>query len=169
MGFSIKAGGVWKDGTPHVRIGGTWKIPDALYVRVGGVWKEIYASDPVDFSAASYTADTTKASTAQVAIQFKSDGGIDALQTAGIGSIGTWVTGTFTASDYEIRLVKSGGTETLSSAWTDLSTSPFYTFIASTPDTALTWFGTAEIRNATTLAVLDTASITLTAENTTPA
>jgi hypothetical protein len=168
MGFSIKAGGAWKDGAPFVRIGGTWKTPDALYVRVGGVWKNIYTPDPVGFSAAAYSADTTTAGAAQVAIQFKADGDIDALQTAGIGKIGTWVTGTFTASDYEIRLVKSGGTETLSTAWTDLSTSPSYTFTAGTAGATKIWSGTAEIRNATTLVVIDTATINLTAENTSP-
>tara|TARA_R110002167_G_C12706946_1_gene654971 strand:- start:4386 stop:4892 length:507 start_codon:yes stop_codon:yes gene_type:complete len=168
MGFSIKAGGVWKDGAPFVRIGGTWKTPDALYVRVGGVWKNIYTPYPVEFSAAAYFADTTTAGAAQVAIQFKADGDIDALQTGGISKIGTWVAGTFTASDYEIRLVKSGGTETLSTVWTALSTSPFYSFTADTAGATKIWSGTAEIRNATTLVVIDTATINLTAENTSP-
>jgi len=37
----VKTGGVWKETTTYVKVGGTWTLPIASFVKDGGVWKRI--------------------------------------------------------------------------------------------------------------------------------
>lgn len=166
MGFSVKAGGTWKDGTPYVRVGGTWKQPDSLYVKVGGVWKEIYASLAPAFTSKPYDLASfgLGSTNLQVAIQFNTDKNVNGLASGNQSVIGTWGDTALTSSDYELRMVKTTGTETLATGWLNLSTSPLYIFAAN-QDLRI-WSGTAEIRKVGTTNVIDSVSVTLEADAT---
>lgn len=52
-GVKINVAGVWKDTTPHINVGGTWKTPDAVHINVGGVWKEVWVNGPTVIVAAT--------------------------------------------------------------------------------------------------------------------
>lgn len=38
----IKQSDVWEEAVPQIKVSGTWKIPNAVYVKVSGTWKQIY-------------------------------------------------------------------------------------------------------------------------------
>lgn len=39
--MKVKVNNTWKDGIPHVRVGGRWKKAIAEWVKVGGKWKKV--------------------------------------------------------------------------------------------------------------------------------
>ena len=43
MAQYINVDGVWKEFTPSIKVGDTWKPVNAGYINVDGVWKEFYA------------------------------------------------------------------------------------------------------------------------------
>ena len=40
IGIKVKVEGVWKFGTPLVKVNNTWKTVIKIYVKVDGVWRE---------------------------------------------------------------------------------------------------------------------------------
>lgn len=40
IGIKVKAG-VWKSGTPLVKVNNTWKAVNKLYIKVDGVWQVV--------------------------------------------------------------------------------------------------------------------------------
>lgn len=97
--------------------------------------------------------------------RMSSDGDAYRGDTAGVfTSIFTWLTGLGAASDYEVRWTTVSGTLTggTDGAWESLGTTRNWTRnrTSDTPGTT-TVVGTVEIRNASTLVVLASATITI--------
>ena len=69
MAQYINVDGVWKEFTPSIKVGDTWKPVNAGYINVDGVWKEFYAlsvpEEPVieTFVTLGYTTAVSAAST----------------------------------------------------------------------------------------------------------
>lgn len=74
-GIKARIGGVWKDLTPSIKVGGVWKTPDAVHIRVGGVWKEVWSGLSVQLPVISL-AGYSEGWDAHSGIQFRSNGDI---------------------------------------------------------------------------------------------
>jgi hypothetical protein len=93
-GVKINVSGVWKDTTPHINVGGTWKTPDKVHINVGGVWKECWVSltiPTVSLSSANVSHTTAFTTYAQVqynnnGIEYSNSGGLNNYNT----SRGNW-------------------------------------------------------------------------------
>lgn len=100
MPFSVRQGGVWKDGEVWVRQGGTWKRGE-LWVRQGGAWKlgatvVSYTPAPGTYSASTqYTVTYTVTATEAVTWTFSLPANVTADRAS--GTSGTSVTFTLNA------------------------------------------------------------------------
>jgi len=164
MTFKRTSGGASIDLTTSAnrRESGTWKPIDLVRRRSGGAWtiawQRINLSDLAAFS-------TTFIGTATARYNVKSDGTI--FGTSGnntTSQLGTWLT-FGTASNYEVRATVVSGT--LSSgttgSWLDLASDREWT-VAQVTVGINTAVITVEIRNASTLVVVDSATIEIEAE-----
>lgn len=98
-------------------------------------------------------------------ITFKSDGTVWVNEGTNTYRY-TWKTGSGTGSDYEIRVTPTGGSpggfsSGSTGTWLSLSSNRAWTRGSSTSGGLLTVIATYEIRDATSLVVLASASITL--------
>lgn len=117
--------------------------------------------------AATLVATTySRIGTTPAQLQFNSDGFAYANTTGSLVQQYQWLTGSGTASDYEVRSTVTGGspgsftTDPSAGTWLALSTSRTWER-ASTASFDRNVIATYEIRDASTLTVLATASITL--------
>ncbi len=51
MSQKVKIGGVWKDAGPYLKLGGSWKVPQAIYNKVNGEWKNSFLAGGVNDSS----------------------------------------------------------------------------------------------------------------------
>jgi uncharacterized delta-60 repeat protein len=76
MSQKVKVGGVWKDARPYLKVGGSWKVPQAIYNKFNGEWKNSFLAGGVnDSSFTTYDVYTGINSNAN-SIAIKSDGKI---------------------------------------------------------------------------------------------
>lgn len=104
-------------------------------------------------------------SNASVAFSTDSDGGVYGTQVGVFGFQYTWRTGTGVSADYDVRATETSGTVSSGTvgSWLNLATDQTWTKTRNTVGSSAVTL-TVEIRDAATLAVLDTATVTLTAE-----
>ena len=163
MTLKRMSGGAWTDiATTRKRMsGGAWVDIDVIKRRLGSVWvnvwqsinitdQNLYFSRPVDTATTGY--------------RLNSSGIVESRAVTTYATLETWLTAG-TASNYEVRATVTSGT--LSSgttgSWLNLGTAREWTVARATVGTKQAIF-TVEIRNATTLAVVDAAQVTLEAE-----
>lgn len=53
MTHQVKIAGVWRQATPHIKVGGVWKTPLSGWAKVAGVWKNTFMAGGVYDSAFS--------------------------------------------------------------------------------------------------------------------
>jgi hypothetical protein len=135
----------------------------------GNVLRTVWEAVTFLITGGTYTHATGGVATATVAYQLNSSGKEQyRLGTSGgFTDIGNWVVPNGAASQYEVRATLTSGTFTSGTAgsWLALTSTRTWT----TQQVSLgskTTSATIEIRNATTLAIVATGSITLLADNT---
>jgi len=109
----VRDGALWRNcsagvGEIHVRHSGVWRHPVEAFVRDGSVWRRFYARGILSLSSGSNIARNTDIApyTGTAGFDWLNSGGLYRTQKTGSGLINTatdWVTGAFTASDYEFQ------------------------------------------------------------------
>jgi len=180
MPIHVNVGGVWKEvAGVHINVGGVWKECDDVPINVGGVWKTgLLSSEPVNVPDPITFNHDAPGSTIYSGVYFRSDGSIDDIG-GGAATYNQKYTGSWhadepgaTGADYDIRCASlTSGTFTNSAAsvgtWVSLGTDRRWRNSISSkfsPDTKSTT-AEFEIRDATTLVVLASFTVTVTAEN----
>jgi hypothetical protein len=162
MAIWIGAGGVWKKiPTPSTGAGGAWKKLTGAWIGAGGAWKKFFA--PITLLSGNYTRLTN----APASYIVNSDGNIYAPSGLAIVSQYSW-SGGASPSGYEVRVDVtsgsfSGGNST--GAWLNCGTTRQWDRGAAL-NTFQTVSFTVQIRDASSLTVLASASITLTCDRT---
>lgn len=166
MTAHVGVSGAWKQvASLAVGVSGAWKTVASGWVGVGGVWKQFYASLVIALPA-TITENKLVAfpGTANATMAFNSDG----TYAAGDGTpSGNWATpgSVGIGTGYDIRWSTVSGTLTTGTAgtWQSLSSNRTYGRDRSGVGSAQA-VGTVEIRDASTLVVLTTSTVTLYAE-----
>lgn len=164
MDMHVRDGGVWKAVKKlWVKDGGTWKQVQKAHVRDGGTWKQFLAYIAASITNQSLADLVLDPADASVTYRLGSDGDVYESNTLGTVSLETWLDGG-SSSDFEVRATLNSGT--LSSgatgSWLSLSSDREWSVTRTTLGSASAEL-LIEIRNATTQAVLTSATITLTA------
>jgi|JI9StandDraft_1071089.scaffolds.fasta_scaffold41208_4 hypothetical protein len=166
MPFQRRDTGAWVDiaTTRKRRDTGAWVNLDLVRRRSGGAWTVIWQSIIINNQSINRTAGA--ATTA--GYRLNTSGIAEKLEGASYTTLETWLGSPgYASSSYEARATLQSG-DPLSSGtvgtWQALSSSREWQQQATLPGTTLTSTLLIEIRNATTLAVVDTATITLTSE-----
>ena len=165
-GISVGVGGVWKTmNNLSIGVGGVWKQVQKVSVGVGGVWKDAWTYLTVAVTATISELVTEISPTdAQCTLTVANTGSLTTSLGAGDQ---TWLTAG-SASQVDVRLSQvsltgagSMGGSALAT-WLNCGTSRVWTLTNTDNSFSTSTFtGTLEFRDATTLAVLDTASVTL--------
>lgn len=157
---SVKDGGTWKTGTAYVKDGGTWK---AWLVGAGGGGPGPGGSVAIsDQSPYTYNITPTS-STAEYSL--KNDGVAQYIDSVGTTPIsGEWLV-SGSAADFEVRATATSGTLTYGTtgSWESLGTTRAWGVTRTTIGIKSCTL-TIEIRRASDGVVLDSATITLSAE-----
>ena len=163
MTLKRMSGGAWTDiTTTRKRMsGGAWIDIDVIKRRLGGVWVVIWQSINITDQNLYFS---RPAGTATTGYRLNSSGIAESKEVTTYVTLETWLTAG-TASNYEARATVTSGALSSGTAgsWLNLGTSREWTVAQATVGTNQAIF-TVEIRNATTLAVVDAAQITLEAE-----
>jgi hypothetical protein len=169
MTIKVGSSSSWKTMTNmKVGVGGSWKQVQKIMVGVGGAWKTAWTYLTVSvFSPISDFDSSTQPADASASLTVNSSG---ALTTSPDGTGNqTWLVAG-SASQVDVRLSQTGltGNGVMGGAalatWLNCSTTRTWTITNTTNGfNPSTFTGTLEFRDATTLAVLDTATVSLTA------
>lgn len=159
--------GTWKDSTVWHNVSGTWK-KCSVWHNVAGVWKQITALLAVAISNKSVS-HLGFGIGSSVVYEIRNDG-IAYTKSGGSFYVpigGEWLT-SGAVGDVEVRATKTSGTSPTGASlgvWLSCSTTRTWTLTA--PSTGyVTCTLTVELRAASSGTVLDTATITLTADDT---
>jgi len=163
-GINIGIGGAWKNmANLSIGVGGVWKQVQKVSIGVGGVWKDVWQNLAVACADLSANRLTISPANAQATITILNDGTWSSTTVGGGTNTGTWLTAG-TVAQVEVYLTGSG--DALSSGtldtWLSCSTTRSWTLTNSADGVSTkTWTGTMTFRDATTLATLDTAAISI--------
>lgn len=126
--------------------------------------RTLMGSDGATLRTATYTDDEAFPTNAKSGVRLATDGTLDWIFALGAANQYTWLTGSGVNSDYEARWTTTSGTLTsgTTGTWLGLGTLREWYVTRSSGGTS-TVVGTLEIRAASSLAVLATATITLNA------
>lgn len=140
-----------------VGVGGVWKQVSAVKVGVSGAWKDVWDAIRVQLSNFGGIRVVIDPATATSTIYFNSDGTYGANTTP---SSGTWLVAG-AASAYEVRMSPTSGTFTTGTtgSWLSCGSDHTWTDTQTTIGTNTTT-ATLEIRDAATLDVLATCTVT---------
>ena len=144
------------------RVTGSWMDIDLIRRRVTGSWNVVFQS--ININGQSIFRSSSLNATAGYRVN--TSGIAEQLLGTSYTTLETWLTSGYTASNYEVRATLQSGTTpsgTLGS-WLALSSSREWSLNAVVPGTTVDCTLLIEIRNATTLVVVDSASIDLTSE-----
>lgn len=165
--IKIGSGGAWKNMTNmKVGVGGAWKQVQKVMVGSGGAWKTAWVYLTVDVTSPISDSDTQISPTdASASLVVNSSGALTTSPTASGNQ--TWLDAG-SASQVDVRLTQTGltGGGAMGGAalatWLNCGTTRTWTLTNTTNAfNSSTFTGTLEFRDATTLAVLDTATVTL--------
>lgn len=169
MTMHEKVAGVWKEiSAAHENVSGIEKEITEGWERVAGIWKQLYQSVRVQLVGGTYQTVTLTPTDAVCQYRLQSTGEEQADQGSGFVTVGTWLL-RGAAADYECRYTFTGDTADVTigsnGVWEVLSTARVWGI----QDTASAGFqkeitGTIEIRDAATLEVLASKTLTLQAE-----
>ena len=165
MSISVGVSGTNKTATPSVGVGGAWKAVAAGWVGVGGAWKEFYRAINAAISNASAYTFVSSPSEATAQYLLNSDGRAQKVENSSTSDIsGEWLVAGAN-SDFEVYATVDSGTLTSgpTGSWVSLSTSRVWTLTRGTVGLSSVDL-TIEIRRASDAVVVDSATITLTAE-----
>lgn len=153
----------WLDPTPHVYNGTAWVTPTSVRVY-NTSWLTVYSGTPAGSVAISdkvaSVATTSGTCTAGYRLASTGVASYTATSSGTYATIsGEWLTGG-AASDYEVRAQKTAGTGTPSNlnTWLGLGTTRTWSLSQSGEGETFVYL-TIQIRDATTLTVLDTADV----------
>lgn len=171
MPWLARDSGTWRTITaPAVRVGGTWRAVTGAWVRVGGTWRQFFSSGgggpTIAISDASVIA-AGSAGSVNAGYSLLNNGNVQETINSTPSTVGTWVSPASGMSGFEARATVaagSGGTLTGTvGSWLSLGTSRIWSLSrasAGFADRTLT----IEIRDAASLSVVATATITLDVE-----
>jgi hypothetical protein len=168
MPYHIGVGGAWKlVNNCHIGVGGVWKQVQKMHIGVGGVWKEFYTYLSVNINNMSDQDDEISPTDAVCSLSLNSGGTITSVPSNSAAQ--TWLTAG-AASAVDVRLTQNSltGAGVMGGAalatWLNCGTTRTWTLTNTTNgNNNSTFTGTMELRDATTLAVLDSATVTLSA------
>ena len=159
-GISVGISSVWKTmNNLSLGVGGAWKQVEKVSIGVGGVWKDVWQHLSVAVTSISAFDTSLSPSDSTATISIVNDGTITATGTGG----GTWLVAGTVA---QVEVYLSGSGDALASGtlntWMSCSTTRSWTLTNTTNGAnTKTWSGTMQWRDATSLAVLDTAPVDL--------
>lgn len=166
MPFQRRSGGSWVDiaTTRQRRDTGAWVNLDLVRRRSGGAWTVIWQSITINDQSVNRTAGAATIA----GYRLNTSGIAEKLEGITYTTLETWLGSPgYSSSSYETRATLQSG-DPLSSGttgmWQALSSSREWQQQATVPGTTLSSTLLIEIRNATTLAVVDSATIILTSE-----
>ena len=172
MDSHVKVGGAWKRVVrPHVKVGGAWKGVTAAYVKVAGAWKQTYRY--LNVTMPNITLANQTAGECDSFVKIDNDGDYYESTAAGTygASSGTWLDRGTTAEVWVERTITQGSLDLDTIGASRVATTTDreigVTRVApgiTTPAAivVLDFYDAASSGN-----LLDTATITLTAENNT--
>ena len=175
MSLNARIASVWKTLSPRIRVASTWKTPDSVWIRVAGVWKQVFVNFSVDLASTFYSAsglDPDSPYSTRAGFRINNSGIFERGERAGGALVYTtvenWLEGG-SASQADVRIVTSVGTPIgmTSGTWYNCGTTREFYIELNGPGSE-SWTGTIEFRDASTLALLDSASIDLYCEGGTP-
>lgn len=103
MATTAKISGAWKYGSPYVKVGGAWKLPDTAWTKVSGTWRQWFLKGGTRDTAFT-TNNGTAANSTIYSVAVQSDGKIV------IG--GAFTTWDGAAVGYIVRLNSDGTRDT---------------------------------------------------------
>lgn len=173
MPWLARAGGSWRTITaPAVRVGGTWRTVTAGWVRVGGTWRQFFGGG----GGGGPTVSISNATVNDVGVNNPAGAGYSLVNTGAIqtrvnfvaSGAGNWITPQTGMSGYDARAtVTGGGGGSLSGtvgSWVNLASSQTWELSSAVSGALVSRTLLIEIRDAATLSVLTTATITLNVE-----
>lgn len=172
MPMFIGSGGVWKEVVTNTAIGASsvYKEIRSMWVGSGGAWKKFFDNIVVTVSNRTIQGVTTEPATCTAQYRLENAGDItEQASPSGHTDVGDWIDPKAEAgSGYDARMSKQSGSATLAvgseATWESLGTTRTYGISNTTGGTTADYVGLIEIRDATTLEVLDSATITLEAQ-----
>lgn len=163
MTFKRNSGGSWTDiaTTAKRRASGVWVDFDLIKRRLSGAWTIAWQRVNI---AAQNLSHSVGVGTARSGYRLNASGIVEERDGASYSTLETWLP-FGTASGYEARVTVTLGTLTsgTTGSWVSLGSSQEWYVEQGTVGTNTCDF-TVEIRNATTLVVIDSAAITLEAD-----
>lgn len=159
----VRDGGTWKEVTaPSVRDGGVWKDVQEGWVRDGGTWKQFFNALAIVLTNRSVV--SAGSGTSKSEIEFNSSGQLTEIRNGSNTNVsGEWMdpVGGTSGSNYDVRVTATGdpvGGPTLGSWWTLGVTNKWSVTSNSGFKTATL---SVDIRDASTLSIVASATITL--------
>lgn len=169
MTISVRDGGTFKEATPYVKDAAAWKAVQFGYVKDAGAWKQFFQALIIAISRTSATRTTTAPTAATATYRLDNDGNISTtFGPSAIAVRGTWATPppVTNPGDFECRATLLTGSVTGTfGTWQGLDTSRSWSLSSGGGPSATSGSMTLEIRRASDLVVLDTNTITFTAES----
>lgn len=166
MTMHVKDGGTWKEVTaPSVRDAGAWKDVKEGWVKDAGVWKQFFTALAIVLTNRTVSSLGSGSSTS--AIEFNSTGQLTEIRNGSNTNVsGEWMdpVGGASGGNYDVRVTATGDPitgPTLGSWWTLGSTNKWQLSTSGGFKQAIL---SVDIRDASTLAVLASATITLEAD-----
>lgn len=161
MTFKKKSSGAWTDiATTRKRMsGGAWVNIDKIMKRAAGVWSIVFRS----INIADWIITHDDPTTAIAGYRLNSSGVVEQRMGGSYSTLETWL-GAYTNSGYEVRATLLSGTIGIGTfgSWLNLGTSREWATTSTSGFLAGEML--IEIRNATTLVVVDSANIQLEAQ-----
>lgn len=57
--MQVRDGGVWKNASPHVKVGGVWKPAQEVWARDAGAWKKVWQNALITITASGISISTS--------------------------------------------------------------------------------------------------------------
>lgn len=166
MPSSVNVGGVWNLAKqPSVKVAGVWQPAKSVWAKVAGVWQKVYEALNAQVSDQFILVGVTGSSTTG-RYRLNANGLAEQAQNTTYTTLETWLLAGAN-SDFEVRATVTSGSLSSGSTgvWEPLSTSREWTRSAGA-NVSVTVVFTVEIRRASDQVIVDSASISLTVDNT---
>lgn len=164
----INDAGTWRTLTEiPINDAGTWRAVQEVYINDSGTWRLVFSSDLITVSDLTSSSVVDNPSDATATYQLESDGDINGNVTNNtIFDIGDWITPKTNMANYEVRATALSGTVSTGTIGTyqALNVSRTWTVFEGTLASTKTAQILIEIRRISDATVMDSATITLTAQ-----
>lgn len=170
MSAHTRVSGTWRNITDiYTRVSGSWRNVAVGYVRVSGNWQVFFYNPTIDLGTSLSNVSSNLSGTVNSGFRFNTNGTYDAYNPTGttLVAAGNWADPAVgnVGDDYEIMVTAiSGSLDTgTTGAWLGLDLNRTFAISQATPGTK-TFTGTLSIRRASDNTVMETVSISLSAE-----